>query len=95
MLLSIQSKTWSSFLSSLDEWAQNLDFATTTGLWLDLEGRKYNPLDFTRILDYVFDSPTNAILGNRVFSRNQKVRKSLRELIFEAGTETPNLISDF
>ena len=38
---SAQSKTWSSFLSSFDEWAQNSNFITTTGSWLD------DPLDFT------------------------------------------------
>ena len=43
----MQRKTWSSFLSSLDEWAQNSNFITTTGSWLDLKGREYNPLDFT------------------------------------------------
>ena len=43
---SIQRKTWSSFLCSLAEWAQNSNFITTTGSWLDLEGGKYAPLDF-------------------------------------------------
>ena len=47
VLLSIQRKTWKSFLSSLAEWAQNSNFITTIGSWLDLEGRKYDPLDFT------------------------------------------------
>ena len=41
LVLSIQSKTWQSVLSSLAEWAQNSNFITTTGSWLDLEGRKY------------------------------------------------------
>ena len=34
LVLSIQSKTWLSFLSSLAEWAQNSNFITTTGSWL-------------------------------------------------------------
>ena len=43
LVLSIQSKTWSSFYSSL-----------ITGLWLHLEGRKYGPLDFKSTLRFIF-----------------------------------------
>ena len=46
LVLSVQSKTWPSFLSSLAKWAQNSNFITTTGLWLDLEGCKYDLLGF-------------------------------------------------
>ena len=45
LLLSIQRKTWSSFLNSLAEWVQNSNFITITGSWLDLEGSKYSPLE--------------------------------------------------
>jgi len=52
-VLSIQSKTWSSFLSSLAEWAQNSNCITTIRSWLDLKGRKCGPLDFKSCFNLV------------------------------------------
>ena len=43
---SIQGKTWSGFLNSLAEGAQNSNFITTTGWWLDCEGHNKGLLDF-------------------------------------------------
>ena len=42
LVVSIQSKTRSSFLSSLAEWVQNTNFITSTGSWLD--GLQLHPI---------------------------------------------------
>ena len=47
MVLSIQSKTWSSFLSALLKWRKNSDFFKLAVLLSDSMKRNYEGLNFT------------------------------------------------